>query len=81
MEAIKFKECNVTFAKEQEQYKSLPAFYDKSSGVVVSCYKLSVKDILRMVFTRKMWLGIMTFGKPLQPQLLTTNKKEILTSK
>lgn len=80
MEAIKFKGCNVTFAKDQDEYKSLPAFFDKKSGVVVSCYKLSFKEVLRIIFTRKIWLGIMTFGSSLQPQLLTTSKKEILTT-
>ena len=34
MEAIKFKECNVDFAKNQEEYKTLPAFADTKNGVV-----------------------------------------------
>ena len=52
MEAIKFKECNVDFAKNQEEYKTLPAFADRKNGVVTTCYKLSLKDSIKIIFTR-----------------------------
>ena len=78
MEAIKFKECNVDFAKNQEEYKTLPAFADTKNGVVTTCYKLSLKDLIKIIFTRKIWLSLLTFNKPLTPQLLSVNKKDVI---
>ena len=76
MNAVKFKDCNVEFAKNQKEYKTLPAFYDKENGIVITCYKLSLKDLFKVVFTRKVWLGQMTFNKPLQPQKLSADRSD-----
>ena len=78
MESIKFKECNATYAENQSEYKTLPTFHDKENGIVVSCYKLTFKELIKLILTRKIWLGIMTFNKPLQPQLLSVNKHDII---
>ena len=78
MKPIKFKECNCVFAESQDEYKSLPAFVDKN-GIVVTCYKLSFIDIVKVIFTGKLWSGVMTFRKPLQPQLLSVSKEDIIT--
>ena len=80
MEAIKFKECNAAFAENQDEYNTLHVFFDKQNGMVVSCYKLSFKDIFKMIFTRKIWLSVLTFGNPLQPQLLTIDKSVVFES-
>jgi len=79
MKPIKFKESNSVFAENKDEYKSLPAFVDKD-GIVVTCYKLSFIDIVKVIFTGKIWLGVMTFKKPLQPQLLSVNKEDIITN-
>lgn len=78
MKAIKFKECNANFAENQKEYKTLPAFYDKQTGIAVSCYKLSLKETIKIILHRKVWVGIMTFNKPLQPQLLSVYKKDLI---
>jgi len=77
MNAIKFKDCNVEFAKNQKEYKTLPAFRDTENGIVITCYKLSLIDLLKVVFTRRVWLGQMTFNEPLQPQKLSVNRKDL----
>lgn len=77
MENIKFKECNTVFAKDQKKYKELSAFRDED-GTVITCYKLSFKEIIKIIFTRKIWLGLMTFNKPLQPQLISANKDDLI---
>ena len=78
MESIRFKECNATYAENQDEYKTLPTFHDKQNGIVVSCYKLTFKDLLKIILTRKIWLGLMTFNQPLQPQLLSVNKTDLI---
>ena len=80
MEPIKFNEANVVGKGQENLYEVLPSllFYD---GDVVTCWKLSFKDILRLIFTRKLWLRVKTFNNPLQPLFMSTNKRDIFTSK
>ena len=47
------------------------------NGIVITCYKLSLIDLLKVVFTRRVWLGQMTFNEPLQPQKLSVNRKDL----
>ena len=81
MEPIKFNEDNTAYYKGHENlYDALPALIFED-GYVVTCWKLSFKDILRLIFTRKLWLVVATFNKPLHPIFMSTNKRDIFTSK
>ena len=81
MEPIKFNEDNtVQYNGPENLYDALPALLFED-GDVVTCWKLSFKDILRLIFTRKLWLSVATFNNPLQPLFMSTNKRDIFTSK
>lgn len=81
MKPIKFKESNTVYGKGQENiYDALPATLFED-GEVVTCWKLSWKDVLRLLFTRKVWLCVATFKKPLQPLFMSTDKYEIFQKK
>ena len=73
MKNIKFKECNVEIAKDQDEFKALWAYMDYT--VTVSCYKLSFKERLKILFFGELWLGQANFGNPLQPQLPSVYKE------
>lgn len=74
-----FKEANVIFAKDQPEYGQLPAFRnDSQSGEVVTCWQLSFKDRLQVLFKGEIWLNMLTFNRPLTPVSLTTKKPEIV---
>lgn len=73
MKAIEFKEANTIFAKDQPQYLQLPAHRD-GSGVVTTCYELTLKERFAILFGGKVWLQLLTFNKPLQPQRITIEK-------
>jgi len=78
MKPVKFKHQNVVFAKDQKEYQPLPALrIDSPNGEVVSCWKLSFTERLKIVFTGRIWLSLMTFNKPLTPSYLAVNRKEI----
>lgn len=80
MKAIKFKESNVVFAEDQEEYKSLPALkLDDEMGNIISCWELSFKERVIILFTGKMWLNLCMFGKPLTPSLLAVKRKEVFS--
>jgi hypothetical protein len=76
MKPIKFKEANTVYGKGQESLEELPALrFD--DGEVVSCWKLSLWEALRLLFTRRVWLCVATFNKPLQPTYMSTQSKDL----
>jgi len=76
-----FKEVNVTFAKNQPEYQPLPAFRnDSPQGEVITCWNLTFRERLRILFKGELWLSMLTFNKPLTPSFLTTKKSEVLSS-
>ena len=72
MNPFDFKEKNCVFAKDQPEYLPLPA-HKTFDGVVISCWKMSFKERLKVLFTGKIWLSILSFNHPLQPQSLQVN--------
>lgn len=78
MKALEFKHQNVVFAKDQPEYIPLPALrLDSPEGEVITCWGLSLKDRIKIIFTGKIWLSMMTFNKPLTPVYMSANRKEI----
>ena len=78
MRPIKFKFQNTVFAKDQPEYGQLPAYVKEgSNGEVISCWKLSFRERLRVLIFGKVWLDLMTFNKPLTPSMLSTDRKEL----
>jgi hypothetical protein len=67
MRPIDFPEKNCTFAKNQPEYLPLPA-YKSPDGEVISCWGLTLKERVKVLFAGKLWLRILTFNNPLQPQ-------------
>ena len=60
-------------AKDQPQYIPLPvAHVQYTDGVrsMISCYRLTWRERLRILFIGKVWWEQLTFGQPLQPQKL-----------
>jgi hypothetical protein len=70
MTPIKFPGCNCTYAKDQPEYLPLPARKTEDS-VVTSCWKLRMIERLRVAISGKVYVHVMTFNKPLQPQKVT----------
>lgn len=78
----KFKECNVVFAENQDEYENLPAFKNNTQGgEVITCWNLNFKERLRILYKGELWLNMLTFNKPLTPVYLTTNKNDIFEKK
>jgi len=73
MKIVKFDECNVTYAENQPEYLPLPAL-KMADGEIVTCWGLSIRERLRILFSGRIWLSVLTFNKPLQPLLISANK-------
>ncbi len=76
MKPIPFKQQNTTFAETQPDYFPLPAykFPDSLNGTVAFCWKLTWKERFLILFKGVIWHQVLTFDKPLQPQLLTLER-------
>lgn len=77
MEPVNFEAANVVFGANQPEYKPLPAERRPGrSGEIVTCWELSPEEIKRVQETGKIYLGVLTFGQPLQPVIMSVDKPE-----
>ena len=68
MKPTEFKHQNIVYAKDQPDYTPLPALrLDSKNGEVISCWKMSLKERLIVLFTGRVWLSLLSFNKPLPP--------------
>jgi len=73
MEPIEFKGANVAFGENQPEYNQLPALR-KKDGKVVTCWGLTWRERIKILFTGKMWISLHTFNNPITPMLPSTDK-------
>ncbi len=74
MKPIKFEDTCKDFGKDQPEYKTLPVLIvqDDQGQVFTSCWKLSFWERIKMIFSGKIYLGILG-GQP--PVLLSMDKQ------
>jgi len=78
MKPIKFKHQNIVFAENQSEYLPLPALkLETPQGEVISCWKMTLKERIKVLFTGHVWLCLWSFNKPLNPSHLSVNRKEV----
>ena len=68
MKPLDFPMSNQKFGEGQDEYETLPVFKD-GNGRVVSYWKLSWIEKLKILCFGKLWLLQLTFNRPFQPQL------------
>ncbi len=71
MRPVKFNEQNIVWAENQPPYLPLPAHTTENE--TISCWSLTVRERLKILFTGRLWLRQMNHGQPLQPQLVTVD--------
>lgn len=76
MKAIDFPESNLNVGKDQPEYLNLPAYvYPLDPRYrLVFCWKLTLRERFKLLFTGKIWHSVLTFRKPLQPQAMQLDK-------
>lgn len=78
MKPIEFDKQTVVIAKDQEEYQSLPAHQSGDAyGTITFCWQLTWKERMKLFLTGKLWHSVLTFYKPLQPQLIFVDKPEM----
>jgi hypothetical protein len=71
MKPVEFSQQNVVFAKDQPQYMPLPAFVSSNGSLVTSCWRMTWGERLRNLITGRVYVSLLTFGQPLQPQIIS----------
>ena len=69
MKVIDFPSSNAVYANSQPEYLPLPS-HKTPDGLVTSCWKPTFWECVQLIMGAKLWLTVMTFNKPLQPQRL-----------
>jgi len=67
MKPTDFPERTALFAEDQDEYLTLPAFSDGEQ--VISCWRFTWWERIRILFGSRLWLRQYVFGEKLQPQL------------
>ena len=80
MNPVAFPEANTVIAEDQPEYIPLPAHVDTTNpaGRVTFCWQLNEDEIAEVRRTGQIWHTVLTFGGPLQPQMLTVEKPELV---
>jgi hypothetical protein len=66
----------IIIAKDQPEYKPLPAVV-LPQGEVITRWKLSEKELRQVTETGSIHLTVLTFGRPLQPVILSVEPPEL----
>lgn len=76
MQPIEFDEQTVVLAKDQPQYRPLPVHVGslEAGRPLTSCWQLTWKERVKLLFTGKLWFQQLTYGERLQPQLPLVDK-------
>ena len=79
MDIVEFPEQTVVYARHQPEYRPLPAWREPrgATGRVVCCWRLSLRERLKLLVTGLIWHEVLTFNYSLQPQLLGVDKPEM----
>jgi len=77
MKPIKFKGYNCIFAKDQPEYIPLPVKkIIGHKGEIISVWKPTLKERIKILFGFNIGLSLLTFNEPLQPLKIFIYKKE-----
>lgn len=81
MKPIEFKEQNIVFAKDQPEYLPLPAHkvVNDPKGQVIFCQYLSFRERIKLLFTGKVWVCLLSFNAALTPSFLTVDKSDVFS--
>jgi hypothetical protein len=70
MKPIKFEGMNITYAMNQPEYYPLPAYFNREEGIITSCWELTFKERLKILFGKNIYHHQLTFGHQPLPIML-----------
>lgn len=77
MKPVKFKYSNAVYGEGQDEYLPLPALkLDGTNGEVITKWKPSFKDRIKILFGAHVYTSQLTFQRLLQPIRLGTKRQD-----
>jgi len=61
---VKFKQANSEFRTKNDEI-SMPVYIDYETGCIISCWKMPFIRRLRVLFTGRIWLNVLSEKHPL----------------
>lgn len=78
MTSVDFKDSNVKFAEEQDNYITLPALrLNDQNDTIITCWRLSWHERIKCLFTGRIWMSEMNFNRALTPRYFSLNRKDV----
>lgn len=80
MKIVSFPEQTAILAENQpDYYLPMPVHrhFNDAQGRITCCWRLSLRERVKLLFTGHIWHQVLTFYEPLQPQLLLLDKPEM----
>ena len=74
MKPSEFKGQNIVMAEHQDEYLSLPAFRNETTDELTFCWKATWRERVLILFYGVVWHRVLTFGNPLQPQIVQADE-------
>lgn len=72
MKPVEFPQQNTVFAKDQPEYLPLPAYRTPDGQEVTACWAMSLRERLRVLLSGRVYVTLLTFGRPLTPSIVST---------
>lgn len=78
MKPVEFPQQTAIIAKDQAPYLPFPCYraadegHENEDGHIIACWQLTWQERWQAMWHGKIWHHVLTFNKPLQPQLLAT---------
>lgn len=77
MKPVTFPQALSIFGADQKEYLPLPAYRHKDDWhCVSSCWGMTFKERIKVLFTGKVWVTMPTFGKPLSPVKVSADEPD-----
>lgn len=76
MKPVSFPQQNIVIAENQKEYLPLPAYKESGTdeGQLITCWKFSFFERVKILFTGKLWMNELTFHKPVTPRQFSLNR-------
>lgn len=78
MKTKEFPEVNVRIAEKQEEFSTLPAYYNNEEGSITYGFKLTPEEIERVLENGEIWVKQITYGNAMQPVVIDFSKEDFI---
>lgn len=79
LSAVEFPEQSTVIAKDQPEYRPLPALMvEDSTGTMITCWHFTLRDRLKVLFGGKLWCSVWTFDTAISPLYFSVDKRDVL---